>query len=87
MNRTKPCHCLNSPTVSRLLRFGEISLAIVLQVLLTLLIFFLGFGIVATDIELATLRLVLSQGVSWKASIPKLKVTVDMIAVITPQFM
>ncbi len=49
-----------------LLRFGEISMAMVLQVLLPLLIFFLGFGSVATDRENGTLRLILSQGVSWQ---------------------
>lgn len=49
-----------------LLRFGEISLAMVLQLLFPLLIFFLGFGSVAADRENGTLRLLLSQGVSWQ---------------------
>ncbi len=49
-----------------LLRFGEISLAMVLQVLLPLLIFFLGFGTVAAEREAGTLKIVLSQGVSWR---------------------
>jgi ABC-2 type transport system permease protein len=48
-----------------LLRFGEISLAMVLQVLFPLLIIFLGFGSIATDRENGTLRLLLIQGVSW----------------------
>ena len=48
-----------------LLRFGELSLAMLLQVLLPLLIFFLGAGSVAADRENGTLRLLLSQGVSW----------------------
>jgi len=48
-----------------LLRFGEISMAMVLQLLLPLLLFFLGFGTVATDRETGTLKLLLSQGVSW----------------------
>ena len=49
-----------------LLRFGEISLAMVLQLLLPLLLFFLSFGTVATDRETGTLKLVMSQGVSWQ---------------------
>lgn len=48
-----------------LLRFGEISLAMVLQLLLPLLLFFVGFGTVARDRETGTLKLLLSQGVSW----------------------
>ncbi|WP_046246727.1 DUF3526 domain-containing protein [Hymenobacter terrenus] len=48
-----------------LLRFGDLSLAMLLQVLLPLLIFFLGAGSVATDRENGTLKLLLSQGVSW----------------------
>lgn len=49
-----------------LLRFGEISLAMVLQVLLPLLIFFLGFGTIAADRENGTLKIILSQGISWQ---------------------
>ncbi|GAB3885073.1 ABC transporter permease [Spirosoma agri] len=49
-----------------LLRFGEISLAMVLQLLLPLLLFFLGFGTIASDRETGTLKLLLSQGVSWR---------------------
>lgn len=49
-----------------LLRFGEISLAMVLQVLLPLLIFFLGFGTIAADRENGTLKIILSQGISWR---------------------
>lgn len=49
-----------------MLRFGEISLAMVLQVLLPLLIFFLGFGTIAADRENGTLKIILSQGVSWR---------------------
>ncbi|GAB3563851.1 DUF3526 domain-containing protein [Spirosoma luteolum] len=48
-----------------LLRFGEISMAMVLQLLVPLLLFFVGFGTVATDRETGTLKLLLSQGVSW----------------------
>lgn len=49
-----------------LLRFGEISLAMVLQLLLPLLIIFLGFGSVAAERDTGTLRLLLSQGLSSK---------------------
>lgn len=49
-----------------LLRFGEISIAMVLQILLPLLIFFIGFNSVAYERENGTLKLILSQGISWK---------------------
>lgn len=49
-----------------MLRFGEMSMAMVLQLLLPLLLFFLGFGTVATERETGTLKMVLSQGVSWQ---------------------
>lgn len=49
-----------------MLRFGEISIAMVLQILLPLLIFFLGFNAVAAERENGTLKLLLSQGISWK---------------------
>lgn len=48
------------------LRFGEISIAMILQILLPLLIFFIGFNAVATERENGTLKLLLSQGISWK---------------------
>jgi ABC-2 type transport system permease protein len=47
-----------------LLRFGEISLAMVLQLLVPLLIIFLGFGIIAAERDTGTLRLLLSQGLN-----------------------
>ena len=49
-----------------LLRFGEISIAMILQVLVPLVIFFTGFSTVAADRENGTLKLLLSQGTSWK---------------------
>lgn len=49
-----------------MLRFGEISLAMVLQLLLPLLLFFLGFGTVASERENGTLKIILCQGVSWR---------------------
>lgn len=49
-----------------LVRFGEISVALILQLLVPLLIFFWGFALIAGERESGTLRLVLSQGVEWK---------------------
>jgi len=49
-----------------MLRFGEISIAMVLQILLPLLIFFVGFNSVAAERENGTLKLILSQGINWK---------------------
>ncbi|MEQ9440100.1 MAG: DUF3526 domain-containing protein [Cyclobacteriaceae bacterium] len=49
-----------------LLRFGEISMAMLLQILLPLIIFFLGFTAVATERENGTLKILLIQGASWK---------------------
>lgn len=49
-----------------MLRFGEISQAMVLQLLLPLLLFFIGFGTIATDRENGTLKIIFSQGTSWK---------------------
>lgn len=49
-----------------LLRFGEISLAMVLQRLLPLLIICVGFGTVAAERDTGMLRLLLSQGVSGR---------------------
>lgn len=48
-----------------LLRFGEISAALILSLLVPLLIFFWGFSLIAGEREQGTLRLLLSQGVSW----------------------
>lgn len=49
-----------------LLRFGEISMAMLLQVILPLIIFFLGFTCIATERENGTLKIILTQGASWK---------------------
>ncbi len=49
-----------------LLRFGEISMAMLLQLILPLIIFFLGFASVATERENGTLKVMLTQGASWK---------------------
>lgn len=49
-----------------LLRFGELSMAMVLQLLIPLFIFFIGFGTVASLKENGVLKILLSQGVSVK---------------------
>jgi ABC-2 type transport system permease protein len=49
-----------------LLRFGEISAAMLLQILLPLLLLFWGFSLIAQERENGTLKIVLSQGVSWQ---------------------
>jgi ABC-2 type transport system permease protein len=49
-----------------LLRFGEISMAMLLQVILPLIIFFLGFASVASERENGTLKVMLTQGAGWK---------------------
>jgi ABC-2 type transport system permease protein len=49
-----------------LLRFGEISMAMFLQVIVPLLIFFLGFGSVAAERENGTLKILITQGARWK---------------------
>ncbi len=49
-----------------LLRFGEISLAMLLQTLLPLILFFLGFNAVAQQRENATLKILVSQGATFK---------------------
>lgn len=49
-----------------LLRFGELSMAMVLQSLLPLIIFFLGYAAIVADRENGTLKILLAQGASWK---------------------
>ncbi|UZO80712.1 DUF3526 domain-containing protein [Aquimarina sp. ERC-38] len=48
------------------LRFGELSLALLLQLVLPLLLFFIGFSSVATDRQNGTLKILLAQGARWK---------------------
>lgn len=49
-----------------MLRFGEISVAMVLQLLVPLLIFFLGYNSIAQERENGTLKILLCQNVGWK---------------------
>ncbi|OJJ19930.1 hypothetical protein BKI52_15750 [marine bacterium AO1-C] len=51
---------------SGLLRFGYLSAAMILQILAPLLIFFWGFNLVSQDRENGTLKIIFTQGISWK---------------------
>jgi ABC-2 type transport system permease protein len=51
---------------SSLLRFGELSVGLLLQLLLPLLIFFWGYASVSGEREKSILKLFFTQGVSWK---------------------
>jgi ABC-2 type transport system permease protein len=52
-----------------MLRFGELSPALVLQLLVPLAIFFLGFAALTGEREHGTLPMLLAQGVTWRALI------------------
>lgn len=56
----------NASQSSGLLRFGELSGGLLLQLLLPLLIFFWGFGSVSDEREKGILKLYFTQGASWK---------------------
>ncbi|MFC5044389.1 DUF3526 domain-containing protein [Aquimarina hainanensis] len=49
-----------------MLRFGELSLALLLQLVVPLILFFVGFSSVAADKQNGTLKILLSQGATWK---------------------
>lgn len=49
-----------------ILRFGEMSIAMILQLLVPLFLIFMGFNAVAAMKESSTLKIILSQGVSWQ---------------------
>lgn len=49
-----------------LLRFGEVSLAMLLKVIVPLLIFYLGFATIARERENGTLKLLIGQGIGRK---------------------
>ncbi len=49
-----------------LLRFGEVSLAMLLKVIIPLLIFYLGFATIAKERENGTLKLLIGQGITRK---------------------
>jgi len=49
-----------------MLRFGEMSVAMVLQLLVPLLIFFMGYSSISAERETGTLKILLCQGISWR---------------------
>ncbi|MEL7003481.1 MAG: DUF3526 domain-containing protein [Bacteroidota bacterium] len=49
-----------------LLRFGELHMAMILQLIIPLIIFFIGFPAIVADRENGTLKILLTQGSSWK---------------------
>lgn len=51
---------------SGILRFGELNPAMILQMLVPLLVFFLGFAAITSERENGTLYILLAQGVSWR---------------------
>lgn len=51
---------------SSLVRFGELNPALILQLLVPLLIFFLGFAAITAERENGTLAILLAQGISWR---------------------
>ena len=51
---------------SGLVRFGFLDMGMILQLLTPLLIFFLGFNLIASERENGSLKLSIAQGISWK---------------------
>jgi len=49
-----------------ILRFGELHMAMILQLILPLIIFFMGYAAIVSDRENGTLKILLTQGASWK---------------------
>jgi ABC-2 type transport system permease protein len=54
---------------SSLLRFGQISAAMILQLLVPLFLFFLGYDLIAKEREQGILKLLFTQGISWQTLI------------------
>lgn len=69
-----------------MLRFGELSPALVLQLLVPLAIFFLGFAVITSERESGTLPMLLAQGVTWRELIvgKTLGVTAMALSVTAP---
>ncbi len=49
-----------------ILRFGELHMAMILQLILPLIIFFIGYSAIVSDRENGTLKILLTQGATWK---------------------
>lgn len=54
---------------SSLLRFGQVSVAMILQLLMPLFLFFLGYDLIAKEKEQGILKLLFTQGISWQTLI------------------
>lgn len=69
-----------------LLRFGELNLALILQILVPLLIFFLGFAAISGERESGILAIILSSGVSWREFLigKTLGILLVIFALLTP---
>jgi ABC-2 type transport system permease protein len=67
-----------------LLRLGEISMAMLLQIIIPLVIFFLGFTAVAAEREIGTLKIILTQGATWKNIL--LGKSLGLMALVMPFF-
>jgi ABC-2 type transport system permease protein len=52
---------------SSLIRFGELTIAFILQIIMPLLIFFIGFNVVTKEKEGNTLKVLFSQGITMKS--------------------
>ncbi len=52
-----------------MMRFGEISIAMILQLLFPLLIFFLGHNVISSDRENGTLKILIAQGLNMRSLI------------------
>ncbi|WP_062059457.1 ABC transporter permease [Aquimarina longa] len=72
---------------SSMIRFGELSAALVLQILIPLLLIFLAFPAFTSEKENGTLRLLISQGVSYTTIIwGKIVAYISMVFVILAPF-
>ena len=49
-----------------ILRFGELSMAMILNTLLPLILFFVGYAAIAQEREHGTLKILITQGANWK---------------------
>ncbi|UOB18635.1 ABC transporter permease [Abyssalbus ytuae] len=50
-----------------MLRFGELSMAMILQIVLPLIVFFIGFSAIVSERENGSLKILITQGASWKS--------------------
>lgn len=65
-HRQNPANLSEASFSTGLLRFGELSMAMILQTILPLILFFIGHSAIVSDRENGTLKMLLTQGASWK---------------------